>query len=73
MNDLSAAMFKIGTTHIKLLKTMAAEELCEPGTVASREAGSPFVLTLPVENVDAMCTDLATRGVARRNSPVDRP
>ncbi len=71
--DNDAAMFKIGTTHIKLLKTMAAEELYEPATVASREAGSRYVLTLPVDDVDAMCTELATRGVELLNGPVDRP
>jgi catechol 2,3-dioxygenase-like lactoylglutathione lyase family enzyme len=71
--DNDAAMFKIGATHIKLLKAKAAEELYEPATVASREAGNRFVLTLPVDDVDAMCTDLATRGVELLNGPVDRP
>jgi catechol 2,3-dioxygenase-like lactoylglutathione lyase family enzyme len=71
--DNDAAMFKIGTTHIKLLKTMAAEELYKPATVASREPGSRFVLTLPVDDVDAMCTELAARGVELLNGPVDRP
>jgi catechol 2,3-dioxygenase-like lactoylglutathione lyase family enzyme len=71
--DEDAAMFKIGTTHIKLLKTMAAEELYEPASVASREAGHRFVLTLPVDDVDAMCAVLAARGVELLNGPVDRP
>ena len=71
--DNDAAMFKIGTTHIKLLKAMAAEELYEPATVARRVAGSRFVLTLPVDDVDAMCTELARRGVEVLNGPVDRP
>jgi catechol 2,3-dioxygenase-like lactoylglutathione lyase family enzyme len=71
--DDDAAMFKIGTIHIKLLKTMAAEDLYEPATVASRGAGSRFVLTLPVDDVDALCTALATHGVKLLNSPVDRP
>ncbi len=71
--DDDAAMYKIGTTHIKLLKMMAAEDLYEPATVASREAGHRFVLTLPVDDVDSMCKDLATRGVKLLNGPVDRP
>jgi catechol 2,3-dioxygenase-like lactoylglutathione lyase family enzyme len=71
--DNDAAMFKIGTTYIKLLTTLAAEELYEPATVASRAAGYRFVLTLPVDDVDAMCTELAARGVELLNGPVARP
>jgi catechol 2,3-dioxygenase-like lactoylglutathione lyase family enzyme len=71
--DNDAAMFKIGTTHIKLLKTMAAEELYEPAAVADRAAGNRFVMTLPVDDVDAMSTELAARGVELLNGPVDRP
>jgi len=71
--DDDAAMYKIGMTHIKLLKTMAAEELYKPATVAGRESGSRFVLTLPVDDVDAMCAELAARGVELLNGPVDRP
>ena len=36
-------------------------------------AGSRFVLTLPVEDVDATCADLTARGVALLNGPMDRP
>jgi catechol 2,3-dioxygenase-like lactoylglutathione lyase family enzyme len=71
--DGDAAMFKIGTTHIKLLKTTAAEELYEPATVASRDAGQRFVLTLPVDDVDVTYAELATRGAKLLNGPVDRP
>jgi len=71
--DNDAAMFKIGTTSIKLLKTMAAEALYAPAPVAGHAAGYRFVVTLPVDDVDAMCTELATRGVELLNGPVDRP
>lgn len=71
--DNDAAMFKIGTTHIKQLKTRAAEELYDPATVASHATGYRFVLTLPVNDVDGMCTELATRGVKLLNGSVDRP
>ena len=30
-------------------------------------------LTLPVDDVDAMCKELAARGVTLLNGPVDRP
>ncbi len=71
--DNDAAMFKIGTTHIKLLKTTAAAALYAPAPVASRAPGYRVALTLPVDDVDAMCTALATRGVELLNGPVDRP
>jgi lactoylglutathione lyase len=41
--------------------------------VATREAGSRFVFTLAVEDVDAMCAELAARGVTLLNGPMDRP
>jgi len=71
--DNDAAMFKIGITHIKLLKTAAAETLYAPSAVANRAAGYRFVLTLPVDDVDAMYTELTSRGVELLNGPVDRP
>ena len=50
----------------------AAHELIEPGTVADREAGSRFQLTIWVDDVDAACAELADRGVTLLNGPVDR-
>jgi catechol 2,3-dioxygenase-like lactoylglutathione lyase family enzyme len=71
--DGNSAVFKIGETLINLLKATAARELIEPAKVASREAGSRFVFTLHVDNVDAMCAELAARGVKLLNGPMDRP
>jgi len=41
--------------------------------VARREAGSRFVLTINVDDVDAMCAQLTGRGVELLNGPLDRP
>jgi catechol 2,3-dioxygenase-like lactoylglutathione lyase family enzyme len=71
--DDDSAVFKFGDTLVNLLKTTAAGELIEPAAVASREAGSRFQFTIEVDDVDAMCADLATRGVELLNGPIDRP
>ena len=71
--DDNSAVFKFGNTLINLLKTTAAPELIEPAHVAHREAGSRFVFTIKVEDVDAMCAELTARGVELLNGPMDRP
>jgi catechol 2,3-dioxygenase-like lactoylglutathione lyase family enzyme len=71
--DDNSAVFDFGHTLINLLKSTAAPELIEPAVVASRDAGSRFVLTIEVDDVDAMCAELAKRGVELLNGPMDRP
>ena len=71
--DGNSAVFKFGDTLINLLKTSAAPELIEPAKVASREAGVRIVFTIHVDNVDAMCAKLTSRGVKLINGPMERP
>ncbi len=71
--DDNSAVFDFGNTIINLLQDTAARELIEPAVVARREAGSRLQLTITVDDVDAMCADLATRGVELLNGPMDRP
>lgn len=71
--DADSAVFDFGNTIINLLKATAAHELISPAGVAGREAGSRLQLTLHVEDVDATCAQLATRGVELLNGPMDRP
>jgi catechol 2,3-dioxygenase-like lactoylglutathione lyase family enzyme len=71
--DADSAVFKFKNTLINLLKTTAARGLIEPALVAGHEAGSRFQLTIEVEDVDAMCAELAARGVELLNGPMDRP
>jgi catechol 2,3-dioxygenase-like lactoylglutathione lyase family enzyme len=71
--DNNSAVFKFGDTLINLLISTAANELIEPAKVAGREAGARFVFTITVDDVDAMCVELTTRGVELLNGPMDRP
>ena len=71
--DPNSAVFKFGDTLINLLKISEAEELVNPAKVASREAGTRFVFTITVDDVDAMCAELTSRGVTLLNGPMDRP
>jgi catechol 2,3-dioxygenase-like lactoylglutathione lyase family enzyme len=71
--DQNSAVFGFGPTVVNLLKIPAARELIEPGTVASRDAGSRYQLTIGVDDVDAVCAELARRGVSLLNGPMDRP
>ncbi len=41
--------------------------------VAAPDAGSRMQFTIGVEDVDAMCAQLAERGVTLLNGPMDRP
>jgi lactoylglutathione lyase len=70
--DEDSAGFKFDNTIINLLRIPAARELIDPGTVASREAGSRFQLTIWVDDADAVCAELATRGVELLNGPMNR-
>ncbi len=71
--DDNSAVFRFDNTVINVLRVAAAHELIEPGPVASREAGARFVLTIGVDDVDAVCAELARRGVVLLNGPMNRP
>jgi catechol 2,3-dioxygenase-like lactoylglutathione lyase family enzyme len=71
--DDVSAVFAFGPTLINLLAVGQAPELIEPATIASPEAGARMVFTITVDDVDAMCAELATRGVELLNGPIDRP
>lgn len=71
--DDDSTAFKFGDTIINLLRSTAAPELIAPAAVAPPGAGSRLVLTLEVDDVDATCAELTTRGVRLLNGPMDRP
>ena len=71
--DDNSAVFKFGDTLINLLKTGEAHALIEPAKVASPDAGARIQFTIGVDDVDAMCVELAKRGVKLLNGPMDRP
>ena len=70
--DEDSAVFRFGNTSINLLGISAARDLIEPGAVASREAGSRFQFTIRVDDVDAVCAELARRGAPLLNGPMNR-
>ncbi len=71
--DHDSAVFDFGNTIINLLRTAAAHELIAPARPAPREAGSRLQLTINVDDVDATCAELVSRGVVLINGPMDRP
>jgi len=71
--DAASTVFNFGNTMINLLKEEAAGELIEPADVARSGAGSRLQLTIGVDDVDAMCAELASRGAELLNGPMDRP
>jgi len=71
--DQNSAFFRFHNMGVNLLATTAAPQLVEPAAVASREAGSRLVLTIGVDDVDAVCAELAAAGVALLNGPMNRP
>ena len=71
--DDNSAVFKFGDTLINLLKSTEADELIRPAKMANRTDGHRAVFTITVDDVDAMCAELTSRGVELLNGPMDRP
>ncbi|HEV3188551.1 MAG TPA: VOC family protein [Acidimicrobiales bacterium] len=71
--DENSAVFKFGDTLINLLKTESADELISPATIATSDAGSRFVFTIEVNDVDETCEVLKKQAVDLLNGPMDRP
>jgi catechol 2,3-dioxygenase-like lactoylglutathione lyase family enzyme len=71
--DDDSAVFNLGNTLINLLKSAEAASLIAPATVAAPRSGARMQLTINVEDVDAVCTELTNRGVELLNGPIDRP
>jgi lactoylglutathione lyase len=70
--DENSAAFRFENKIVNLLKIPAARDLIDPGTVATRAAGSRFQLTIWVDDADVVCAELATRGVGLLNGPMNR-
>jgi lactoylglutathione lyase len=70
--DENAVAFGFENMVVNLLKTPAAHELIGPARVAGPDAGSRFQLTIGVDDTDAVCEELAARGVDLLNGPIDR-
>ena len=70
--DENSAVFKFENMIVNLLHTPAAHGLIDPGVVATRESGSRFQFSIWVDDADAVCAELATRGVELLNGPMNR-
>ena len=70
--DDNSVAFKFDNTIVNLLARSSAQELVEPAPVAGGDAGSSFQLTIWVDDADAVCAELANRGVELLNGPQDR-
>jgi len=71
--DPSSAVFDFGNTLVNLLVVGEAADLIGPARVGGPGGGARAQLTLTVDDVDATCTELASRGVELVNGPLDRP
>jgi catechol 2,3-dioxygenase-like lactoylglutathione lyase family enzyme len=71
--DDDSVVFRFGPTMINLLRTSAVSELIEPAVAAPSSSGARLLITLHVDDVDAMCAQLQARGVTLLNGPIDRP
>ena len=71
--DDHSIAFKFENMIVNLLVASEAHDLIDPAVVAGQAAGSRFQLTIGVNDTDAVCEELARRGVALLNGPIDRP
>jgi catechol 2,3-dioxygenase-like lactoylglutathione lyase family enzyme len=71
--DENSAVVEFGNTIVNLLATRAAYELIRPASVGAQEGGSRLQFSIWVDDADAVCAELATRGVEMLNGPMDRP
>ena len=70
--DDVSAVFNFGNTLINLLAAGEATDLIGPARVAGPQAGSRMQFSIEVDDVDAMCVELASRGVQLLNGPMNR-
>jgi catechol 2,3-dioxygenase-like lactoylglutathione lyase family enzyme len=71
--DEVSAVLKLHNLMINLLKVSEAHELIEPASVADRDAGARLLLTIAVDDANAVCAELERHGVKLLSGPVDRP
>jgi len=71
--DSTSAAFGFENMVVNLVTMPSAQEMIDPGVVATRDSGSRFQLTIEVEDTDAACAQLAERGVVLLNGPMNRP
>lgn len=68
--DSVSAVFRFGPTLLNLLQARDAFEVIAPARIGT---GVRAVYTLQVDDVDAQCAALGSRGITLLNGPIDRP
>jgi lactoylglutathione lyase len=72
--DEGSVIFSFDNLFLRLLTRARAEtELLGQVALADSDSGASFQLAIFVEDADALCADLAERGVSIAYGPVDRP
>jgi lactoylglutathione lyase len=71
--DDNSTVFDFGNIVINLLDAREGPNLIGPAPVADPASGARMQLTIPVDDVDAVCARLAEKGVPLLNGPLDRP
>ena len=73
IGDEGSVLFELRCTALNLLQADRAGELVAPAPTAPVTGTAQLLLSLWVEDVDAVCAQLAERGATLLNGPVDRP
>ena len=71
--DEVSCVLRFHGAMVNLLHASNAPSLVQPMSVAPSASGSRFLLTIKVDDVDAVCAEPQDRGVALLNGPIDRP
>ena len=71
--DDESVSFRLDNTIINFLVITDAPNLVGPAPVAPSGSGARAQLTIWVDDADAVCAQLAERGVVLINGPIDRP
>jgi len=72
-SDDASAVVRLENFMINILRADRADTLVQPRPVAPPEAGARLLLTIAVEDADAVHEELKQHGVTILNGPVDRP
>lgn len=73
LEDETGAGFRLENTLLFLTKSSEAPALIAPAVAGRPDNGPRHVFAIIVDDVDAVCAELAGKGVALLNGPEDRP
>lgn len=70
--DEVSAVVQFENVLINLLQVSEASALVAPGAVAGSDSGSRFQISIWIDDVDAVCADLESRGVELLTRPTNQ-